>query len=78
MNLFRSEEHIRNWPGYVPGTEQGLISLELLVKVFSGNFVTRRQDPDYVSNSAQYVQEFLFSLSELGPFWASALKERAA
>ena len=28
MNLFRSEEHVRNWPGFAPGTEQGLIPLQ--------------------------------------------------
>jgi len=37
MNLFRSEEHVRNWFGFEAGTEEGMIPLNDLVKLFSGN-----------------------------------------
>jgi hypothetical protein len=73
MNLFRSEEHIRKWGGFKPGTEEGIVELPSLVKIFSGNLFTRRLDPDYFSNYQKYVGEFIVTVSEIGktrPFWA--------
>ena len=72
MNLFRSEEHIRNWAGFDPATAEGILPLEDMVRLFSGNMFRRRLDPDYVSNSRKYVGEWLAVLSEIGkerPFW---------
>jgi len=72
MNLFRSEEHIKNWAQFVPGTEEGIIELNDLVNVFSGRYFRRRMDPDWVSNSREYVKDMLATLQELGksgPFW---------
>jgi hypothetical protein len=37
MNLFRSEEHIRNWARYDPATKEGIFTLEELVKLFTGD-----------------------------------------
>jgi len=51
MNLFRSEEHIRNWVRYDPVTEEGILPLEDLVKFFSGKFSKKRLDLNYVSDS---------------------------
>ena len=42
MNLFRSEEHIRKWSTFESGTEEGIVELSALAKVFSGNFFTRQ------------------------------------
>jgi hypothetical protein len=78
MNLFRSEEHVRNWTVFVPGTEQGIVPLQNVVKPFSGNLFRKRREPAYVSNSAEYVQEFLSALAENGPFWSAAPKAQAA
>jgi len=72
MNLFRSEEHIRNWARFDPGTEEGILPLHDLAKLFSGNFFRKRLDPDYVSHSKQYLNEFLAEIAELAktrPFW---------
>ncbi|MGD0210707.1 MAG: hypothetical protein ABSC14_06980 [Desulfomonilia bacterium] len=72
MNLFRSEEHIRNWPRYDPVTAEGILPLKDLVTVFSGNLFKRRLDTDYVSRSQEYTMELLNVLSEIGktrPFW---------
>jgi hypothetical protein len=72
MNLFRSEEHVRNWSGFVAGTEEGMIPLNDLVKLFSGNYFRRRLDGDWVSNSPQYAMEMVASFKEIGktgPFW---------
>jgi len=73
MNLFRSEEHIKNWKGYQPGTAGGIVALRDLVSLFSLPFMRRRLDPDYVSRSGEYVNGFLSAVSEVAkknPFWA--------
>ncbi len=73
MNLFRSEEHIRNWAHYDPSAEQSILPLENIAKVFSGSFFQRRLDSDYVSHAQQYFVEALSTLSEIAkvrPFWA--------
>jgi len=73
MNLFRSEEHIKNWQGYRPGTEGGIVALKDLVGLFSLDFMRRRLDTDYVSRSGEYVDGLLSAVAGIGkeiPFWA--------
>jgi hypothetical protein len=73
MNLFRSEEHVRNWSGFKSGTEEGIVELSALVKIFSGNLFTRRLDPDYVSHLQEYLGGAIASMAEIGktrPFWS--------
>jgi hypothetical protein len=72
MNLFRSEEHIRNWARFDPATEEGIIQLDDLVKLFSGNYFRRRMDSDWVSRSREYAREMVATFKEIGktgPFW---------
>ena len=72
MNLFRSEEHVRNWPHFVSGTEEGMTTLPDMVKLFSGPYFSRRLDPDYVSNMHGYAKEMIQVMKEIGntgPFW---------
>ena len=72
MNLFRSEEHIRNWARYDPAAEQGILPLENIVNVFSGKFMQKRLDPDYASHALEYFGETLSVISEIAktrPFW---------
>ncbi len=69
MNLFRSEEHARSWCDFQPGTEEGIIPLQDLACLFSGNLFTRRLDPDYVSHLEKYIQEFVQELKDRGSFW---------
>jgi hypothetical protein len=72
MNFFRSEEHIRKWAQFDSRNEEGIISLNDLVKIFSGELFQRRLDPDYFSHSQQYRQERVGTLKEIGktgPFW---------
>ena len=73
MNLFRSEEHVRNWSGFKSGTEEGIVELSAVTKLFSIETFTRRLDPDYVSNGQKYVGEFISAVGEMGkvhPFWS--------
>ena len=72
MNLFRSEEHIRNWARFDPETEEGIIPLNDLIKLFSGNYFRRRLDSDWVSRSREYAHEMVATFKEIGktgPFW---------
>lgn len=71
MNLFRSEEHVKSWEGFKPGTEAGMLPLAGLAQVFSGNFFTRRMDPDYIAHYGEYLTELVGTLGGLGlgEFW---------
>ena len=72
MNLFRSEEHVRNWVSYVEGTEEGITPLPDMVKLFSTPYFKRRMDEDYVSHIFEYVREMIPTMKEInktGPFW---------
>ena len=76
MNLFRSEEHLVKWHGFDQATREGIISLDELLMLFSGNFFQRRRDDDFVSRRQDYLGELLRILSEMGkarPFWAPAV-----
>jgi hypothetical protein len=73
MNLFRSEEDARKWAGFKPGTEEGILSLTELAKLFSGDLFKRRLDTDYVSHYREYIGGFVAAMSEIGkarPFWS--------
>jgi len=72
MNLFRSEEHIRNWDGFDADSEEGIISLADLIELFSGSYFRRRLDPDWVSRSGEYALEMVATMQEIGKtgsFW---------
>jgi len=75
MHLFRSEEHVRNYPDFDPATEDGIISLLDLVKLFSCQYFRIRLDPDYFSKRLNYRAELTKTLKEIGkggPFWIKA------
>jgi hypothetical protein len=69
MNLFRSEEHVRNWSGFKAGTEKGMNKVADIAGLFSGHFFTRRLDPDYVSRMPEYLKELIGVLKGMGSFW---------
>ena len=72
MNLFRSEEHVRNWDRFDPDTEDGIIGLDDLVTMFSGPYFRRRMDPDWVSRSREYAVQMVATMNAIGkpgPFW---------
>jgi hypothetical protein len=72
MNLFRSEEHIRNWARFDPATAGGIIPLADVVKLFSGDFFQKRLTLEYVSHSRDYVNGFVADVREIAqtrPFW---------
>ncbi len=72
MNLFRSEEPVRNWASFEEGTEDGIVPILDTIKMCSGPFLTRRMDPNYVSHIMEYRIEGQKVLKEIGkavPFW---------
>jgi len=69
MNLFRSEEHVKNWRGFKANTEEGISKLSDVAGLFSINFFTRRLDPDYVSHMQEYLGELIGALKGMGSFW---------
>ena len=68
MNLFRSEEHVRNWSGFKADTEDGINKLSDVAILFSINFFTRRLDSDYASQMQEYMMELIGALKGMGSF----------
>ena len=52
MNLFRSEEHARNWAGFTPAMEVGCEPVGGWAEIFSNPFFRERGRPDYISWTA--------------------------
>lgn len=73
MNLFRSEDHVKTWSGFKSGTEEGIVDLSLLMKLFSLDTFTRRLDPDYVSRMKEYRVARIAAWGEImkkSSFWS--------
>ncbi len=50
MNLFRSEEHARNWSGFEPSMEARMLKpVADWAAIFSNPFFRERGRPDYIS-----------------------------
>lgn len=72
MNLFRSEEHVKNWSVYDSASAESIMPLSDWASVFGGYLCRNRLQPDYVSRVNEYASELLLSLKKLGKagyFW---------
>jgi hypothetical protein len=69
MNLFRSEEHVRNWSGFKAGTAEGIKKLSDVAGLFSINLFTKRLDPGYASHLQEYMMELEGVLKGMDSFW---------
>ena len=72
MNLFRSEEHVKNWPLYDPVSAQSIMPLSSWALAFSGPLHRNRLEPDYLSQQNEYAAQLFAALQKLGktgPFW---------
>jgi hypothetical protein len=72
MNLFRSEEHVRNWAPYDPASADGTMSLRDYATLFGVEMFRERMSPDYLTRLPQMLGGWLGTLQELGktgPFW---------
>ena len=68
MNLFRSEEHVRNWNGFKADTEEAINKLSNVAGLFSGRFFAKRLDSDYVSHMKEYLMELIGALKGMSSF----------
>ena len=72
MNLFRSEEHARNWHGFKPEAEGGLLTLAQMMEVFSAPMFRERSAPNYISRYGELRPGFVAGLTQITrdhPFW---------
>ncbi len=72
MNLFRSEEHAKNWSSYEAASEDAIMPLADWARAFGGPLFRNRLQADYLSHVAEYAGAFRQTLTELGktgPFW---------
>ena len=72
MNLFRSEEHVKQWSGFKAGTEEGVIELSVLLQLFSVDTFAKRLNPDYVFRMKEYRTARIAAWGEImkkSPFW---------
>ena len=72
MNLFRSEEHVTNWPLYDPASAAGTMPLTAYLEVFSRPLFRERLAPDYVARVPSLRGDLLTTLARVSndaPFW---------
>jgi hypothetical protein len=72
MNLFRSEEHVKQWSLYDPVSAESIMPLSNWATAFSGPLFRNRLQPDYLSRVSEYASEMILTLKKLGkegPFW---------
>ena len=61
MNLFRSEEHARGWPAFLPRSEEGFIALPDLVGFFATESRHHMLEPER--------RAYLERIGKITPFW---------
>jgi hypothetical protein len=72
MNLFRSEEHVKNWSQYDAVSAESIMPVSDWAQAFSGPLHRNRLEPDYLARVNEYASELMSSLKKLGksgPFW---------
>ena len=72
MNLFRSEEHVKNWSQYHPESADGTMPLGDYATLFGIRLFRERLEPDYVLRLMELAPEWittLVNLGKTGPFW---------
>ena len=73
MNLFRSEEHIRNWAQFNPDSADASLPLNDEVTVFSTEAAKHRLGGNFISQwlpgQSGEIGEAAQRLDKTGPFW---------
>ena len=72
MNLFRSEEHVRNLSGFRQEALGGMLPLADMMGVFSASLFRERFNGHYVSHMADYRVDFMDKIRTItgdNPFW---------
>ena len=66
MNLFRSEEHVKNWSSYDPISEEAIMPLADWAMALGGPGFRNRMEPGFVSRNDEYWADFSRRLAKLG------------
>ncbi len=72
MNLFRSEEHVKNWAQYDSVSAESIMPLSNWAQTFSGPLFRNRLKPDYLAHIQEYAGEMILALKKFGKegaFW---------
>ena len=72
MNLFRLEEHAKNWVGYREEAAGGLFPLDGRVEMFSASLFRERLKGHYVSHHGEYdgaYRNIMQKVTGNHPFW---------
>ena len=73
MNLFRSEEHMRNWAQFNPDSAEASLPLNDEVTMFSTEAAKHRLGGDFISKwlagQSGEIAEAARQLGKTGPFW---------
>lgn len=80
MNLFRSEEHVRRWALFNPGSEEGFIALADVAALFATPSRRHLLDGDYLSFwfPQRYGERrpLLERLGKATPYWLGTPRGR--
>jgi class 3 adenylate cyclase len=66
MNLFRSEEHLKRWLLFFHAAGDYVMSVSDWATVFSVSMFRRRLEPDYLTRSAGYLEDYRQALRAMG------------
>ena len=72
MNLFRSEEHARNWEGFDAEMEGGLLPLADITAMHEGPRHREILNGRYISNFKDYTLDYIERVKTITgdhPFW---------
>jgi hypothetical protein len=72
MNLFRSEEHARNWSGFKAGTDEAILPISAILAFLSTPRHSAKLNPHYVSSAPEWAPLFVERLKEVtdnAEFW---------
>lgn len=72
MNLFRSEEHVRNWSGFKEETDEAILSVADLMAIFQTPRHSAKLSGNYVSCAPEYAALFFEKIKEVtgnASFW---------
>jgi hypothetical protein len=72
MNLFRSEEHARNWSGFKQEAEGGLLTLDQITEIFSTPVFRERPNGHYITSMPELRGTLLAAIKTITndhPFW---------
>jgi len=72
MNLFRSEEHVKEWSVYDPKSEESILPVGDWAYIVGAKLFSKRLEPDYFDRLDENWEDFYARLAKFGrtgSFW---------